>query len=142
MGDVVHLLVGVPQQAASDRDTQPGVVVRGGPAERLAEDATLGTTILVTVKGQTGVASSTVSSGLTGTVASSTATASLTLPTNQPSIISASATFDLVASLGHGPVYAEGQRVARIRVVAMLGGPAQVTYITASGREIAATSLQ
>jgi len=102
----------------------------------------LGTTILVSVKGQTGAGSSVVSTGLTGTVASSTATASVTLPTDQPSLISASATFDLVASLGQGPVYAEGERVERVRVVASLGGPALVTYITVFGREIPATLPQ
>jgi hypothetical protein len=107
-----------------------------------AAQVPLGTTILVSVKGQTGASSSVVSTGLTGTVASSTATANVTLPTDQPSLISASATFDLVASLGQGPVYAEGERVERVRVVASLGGPPQVTYITVSGREIPATLPQ
>ena len=36
--DLVHLVVGVPQQAAGDRDAQPGVVGRGGQTERLAKD--------------------------------------------------------------------------------------------------------
>lgn len=36
--DLVHLVVGVPQQTAGDRDAQPGVVGRGGQTERLAKD--------------------------------------------------------------------------------------------------------
>jgi hypothetical protein len=107
-----------------------------------AAQVPLGTTVLVSVKGLTGAGSSTLSGGLAGTVASSTATASVTLPTNQPSIITASATFDLVASSGQGPFYAEGERVERVRIAASLGGATQVTYITASGREIAAALLQ
>ena len=103
-----------------------------------ASQIPLGTTVLVSVKGQLGAGSSVVSTALSGTVASSSATANVTLPTTQPSIIGASATFDLVASSGQGPVYAEGERVERVRIVASLGGPAQVTYITASGREIPA----
>lgn len=107
-----------------------------------ASQVPLGTTILVSVKGQNGAGSSVVSSGLAGTLASSTATANVTMPTSQPSIISASATFDLVASLGQGPVYAEGERIERVRVAAGLGGAMEVTYITEFGREIAAASLQ
>jgi hypothetical protein len=105
-----------------------------------AAQVPLGTTILVSVRGLVGAGSSVVSNGLTGTVASSTATANVTLPTNQPSIITASATFDLVASSGAGPVYVEGERIERIRVATNLEGAAQITYITASGREIAAIS--
>jgi len=107
-----------------------------------AAQVPLGTTVIVSVKALTGAGSSTLSGGLAGTVASSTATASVTLPTNQPSIITASATFDLVASSGQGPFYAEGERVERVRIAASLGGATRVTYITASGREIAAALLQ
>ena len=107
-----------------------------------AAQVPLGTTVLVSVKGITGAGSSTLSGGLAGTVASSTATASVNMPTNQPSIITASATFDLVASSGQGPFYAEGERVERVRITASLGGATRVTYITASGREIAAALLQ
>jgi hypothetical protein len=64
----------------------------------------------------------------------------VTIPTNEPSIISATATFTLIASGGGGPVYAEGERVERVRVSATLGGATEIAYITASGREIVASS--
>jgi hypothetical protein len=98
----------------------------------------LGTTVQVTVRAQNGTATSTTSAGLTGTLASSTASVSVTIPTDQPSVISAVATFDRVAWGGGGPVYAEGEPIERVRVSATLGGPVRVTYITASGRELAA----
>ncbi len=94
----------------------------------------LGTVVTVTVSGvNDGNASG--SGALSGTVASSTASAGVTIPTTQPSVISASATF-VVASLGGGPVYAEGEEVDRVRVSAALGGASYVSYITKSGREV------
>jgi hypothetical protein len=98
----------------------------------------LGTTILVTATPQSGSQTSALSSGLSGTLPSSTATASLTLNLSQVSVLTATATFPLVASAGGGPVYAEGEEVTHMRVAAVLGGATQVTYITRSGREIIA----
>jgi hypothetical protein len=106
-----------------------------------AANIPLGTTITLTAKPQNGAASSTASTPLAGTVASSIATASLTIPTNQPSVISASATFTLAALSGAGPLFAQGEAVERVRVAAFLGGPSQVTYITTSGREVPADEL-
>jgi hypothetical protein len=106
-----------------------------------ATNVPLGTTIAVTVKPQNGAASSATSTPLSGTLDASTATASLTIPTNQPSVVSASATFTLAALPGVRPVYAGGEPVARVRVAAILGGPSQVTYITTSGREVPADQL-
>jgi hypothetical protein len=99
----------------------------------------LGTTVLVTVRGQNGIATSVTSSGLTGTLASSTTSVSLTVPTDQPSVISAVATFERVALGEGGPVYAEGEPITWVRVAASAGSPTRVTYITASGREVSAT---
>jgi hypothetical protein len=42
----------------------------------------------------------------------------------------------LVASLGTGPLYVEGEEVTHIKVAATFGGLTQVTYLTRSGREI------
>ena len=58
-----------------------------------ATNIPVGTTVTVTVKGLYDAASSTVSTPLVGTVASSTASASVTVPTNEPSVIGASANF-------------------------------------------------
>ena len=107
-----------------------------------ASNVPLGTTVSVKVTPLTGGASSAVSIPLGGTLAASTATASLTIPTNQPSVLSASATFTLAALPGAGPVFAQGEEVERVRVAAVLGGPSQVVYITTSGRELPAESLE
>lgn len=101
----------------------------------------LGTTVTVTVKPLDGAASSATSTALTGTLAASTATASLTIPTNQPSVISASATFTLAALPDAGPLFAQGKQVERIRVAAILGGLPTITYITRSGREVPVDAL-
>ena len=72
-------------------------------------------------------------------------------PERRPSgtLGSATATFPLVASAGHGPLYAggpvpspasggiEGEEVTHMKVTAVLGGPSQLSYLTRSGREVA-----
>jgi hypothetical protein len=103
-----------------------------------ASQIPLGTTVQVTVRGQNGGYASVTSGGLTGSLESATTSVSLTIPTDQPSVVSASATFERVAWGGDAPVYAEGERIERVRVSASRGGPTRVTYITASGREIVA----
>jgi hypothetical protein len=96
----------------------------------------LGTTLSVTVKGQQGgILSTATSSGLTGTIASSTASATITVPTNQPAVITASATFTVLALGRSGPVYADGESVKHVRLTTMLGGGTQLAYVTVSGRE-------
>jgi hypothetical protein len=127
--------------------TTPDITLPAGTANPMtidlaASNIPLGTTVTVTVKPQNGAASSATSTALAGTLAASTATASVTIPTNQPSVISASATFTLAALPGAGPVFAEGEEVEQVRVAAVLGGPSQVTYLTASGRELPAESLE
>jgi hypothetical protein len=54
----------------------------------------------------------------------------------QTSVLTATATFPLLASLGSGPIYAGGEVVRWVRVASTLGGPSTLTYITASGREV------
>ncbi len=103
-----------------------------------ASNIPLGTTVAVTAKPLDGAASSATSTPLAGTLAASTATASLTIPTNQPSVISASATFTLAAIPGTGPLFAQGEAVEQVRVATVLGGVSQVAYIATTGREIAA----
>jgi len=122
--------------------SSPDILLPAGTANPMtialaAANIPLGTTVTVTVKPLDGAASSATSTALTGTLAASTATASLTIPTNQPSVISASATFTLAALPNAGPLFAQGEQVERIRVAAVLGGPSRVVYITRSGREIA-----
>ncbi len=95
-----------------------------------------GTTVTLTVTGQTGGSTSTTAT-LTGSTASTSATANVTIPTNRPSLLLATATFTLTAANGGGPNFVEGEAVDAVRVTAAWGGGSQITYITRSGREIA-----
>jgi len=106
-----------------------------------ASNIPLATTILVTATPQSGTKATATNTGLTGTLESSTASLNLTL--TQTNVLTATASFPLVASLGTGPVYAagpvpslaEGEEVTHVRVAATYGGGSTITYITASGIE-------
>ncbi len=100
-----------------------------------------GTAILVTAMPQSGTPTSATSTGLSGTLDSATATASLAISLSQPNVLTATATFPLVASAGTGPVYAQGEEVKWVRVASPLGGGSSLTYITANGREVPAEAL-
>jgi hypothetical protein len=102
-----------------------------------ASNIPLGTVIQVTATPQSGSKTTATSSGLAGSVASSTAAASINLSLTQTNVLTATATFPLVASAGNGPIYAEGEEVTHVRVAAVLGGTSRVTYLTRSGRELA-----
>lgn len=92
----------------------------------------------MTVFPRTGATARATSPGLSGPLENTTATVNVSVPLDQPAILAASATFALVASLGTGPLYAEGEEVTHVRVAATFGGPSTVTYITASGKEVPA----
>jgi hypothetical protein len=78
------------------------------------------------------------SPALAGTNASATASVSVTLPSG-PSVMSATTTYTIVASLGDAmSTYAEGERVEKIELVASLGGPSKMKLITVSGKEFPA----
>lgn len=96
-----------------------------------------GTTVTVTVTPLTGASSNTTAL-LSGTTESSTATASVTISNTSVSVLSATATFTLQAGLDSTPVYADGERVIKMRVASVLGGRSEITYITESGREVPA----
>jgi len=91
----------------------------------------LGTTLQVTLTPENGARIVTQSTALTGTLASSTATASVTLP-DGISVIQASGTID-VAALG---IVLNGERIKSIEVNAVYGGKQTLTYITASNKRI------
>ena len=97
---------------------------------------------IVTVKSAPQYGTSNQATGtLTGTDASSSASVQVTISKAYPSVLTASITFQL-ASLGNGPVYAQGERVEKVRVEAALGGESTITYITVSGKEIPAKQLK
>jgi hypothetical protein len=120
----------------------PDVVLPGSTTNPVtvnisANQVPTGTTLTVTVVGLMGASSAATSTPLSGTLAASTATASVTLPTNEPSVISVSATFAIAALDGVGPYYADGEPVERMRVTAQTGGPSTLAFLTRSGREVA-----
>ncbi len=103
-----------------------------------ATNIPIGTFMAVSVVTE-GVATRTTvnSTPLTGTLAASTATANVTLQ-NGTSVISASATFATTTAGLEAPMMIAGEEVKWIRVAASYGAKSTVTYITESGREIAA----
>ncbi len=102
-----------------------------------AANIPLGTTIEVRLTPASGNPASVQSAPLTGTVAASTATASLTLPAGQ-SLLYATASIDLTASNVSQlkPIFIEGERVRKIEVGANFGGTSDVVYVTESGRRV------
>lgn len=92
----------------------------------------------VTLKASPAVGSATSATGtLAGTDTSSSASIQVNISKAYPSVLTASVTFQL-ASLGMGPIYAQGELVEKVRVEAAMGGGSTMTYITASGKEIPA----
>ena len=75
--------------------TLPAGTTNPVPVTITAANIPVGTVVTLTVLGFVGTVSS-VTATLGGTAASSSATASLTIPTNEPSVVSASATFTLL----------------------------------------------
>ena len=102
-----------------------------------AANIPLGTTIEVRLTPASGSPASVQSTPLTGTVAASTATASLTLPAGQ-SLIYATASIDLTGSNVSQlkPIFIEGERVRKIEVGANFGGASDVVYVTESGKRV------
>jgi len=90
----------------------------------------------VTVTAAGGARTTVQSTALAGNTANSTATANVTLPDGS-SIIMASATVVLTASAK--PMLINGERIDRIEVGAVFGGPSELTYITSTGKRIKKT---
>lgn len=127
--------------------TKPSGSLQGGPDIILpsnqsnpvnvalsASNIPLGTTLQVTLTPENGARVATQSTSLTGTLASSTATASVSLP-DGISVIQAAGTIDVA---GTQLTASNGEKVKRIEVSATYGGRSTVTYITESGKRISA----
>src|SRR5574337_738820 len=96
----------------------------------------------VTLKASPAVGTASTATGtLAGTDTSSSASIQINISKAYPSVLTASVTFQL-ASLGVGPIYAQGELVEKVRVEATMGGGSTMTYITASGKEIPAKQLK
>lgn len=102
-----------------------------------AANIPLGTIVQVTITPETGAFSTVQSTALAGTVAASTATASVNLPVTGMSVINATASYDLPAGNQRtSQLLIEGERVKRVEVATSYGGKSEVTYITESGKRI------
>ena len=101
-----------------------------------ASNVPLGTPVNLTITPYMGSPVTVTGTALTGTLESSVATANVNIPTNQPCVISASATFTLTASRNGQPMLIMGERVKMVHVASVFGGKSTITYITESGREI------
>lgn len=125
---------------------QPNGSLQGGPDITLpanqpnpvtvaltAANIPLGTTLQVILTPENGARVVTQSSALAGTVAASTANASISIP-DGICVIQASGTIDVGAS----NIMINGEKVSRIEVNAVFGGNPTVTYITASNKRIKA----
>ena len=101
-----------------------------------AANIPLGTTVEVRLTPASGSPASVQSTPLTGTVAASIATASLTLPAGQ-SLLYATASIDLTSNVAQlKPLFIEGERVRKIEVGANFGGKSDVVYVTETGRRV------
>lgn len=121
-------LQGVPDVIVPSAQPNPVTVALEGA------NLPVGTVVQVILTPSKGNRTTVQSSGLAGTEASSTASASVTLP-GGISVVSASAVIDLTLASAK-PLFMDGERVNRIEVAASFGGPSELTYVTQSGRRI------
>ncbi|WP_310452625.1 hypothetical protein [Sulfuritalea sp.] len=74
-------------------------------------------------------------SALAGTLQASTSTGSINIPSGS-SVLMASTTYALSVAQGEAlKIYAEGERVEKVNLAAVMGGEMRVTLITVSGKE-------
>jgi len=109
------------------------------PVALAASNIPTGTVLQVTATPETGARTTVNSTALTGTLASSTASANVTIPATGQSVICATVTVNLVA-LNREPVFMQGERVDRVEISATFGAKSEITYITESGKRIKRTS--
>ncbi len=121
-------LQGVPDIIVPSSQPNPVTVALEGA------NLPVGTIVQVTLTPSTGNRTTVQSSGLAGTEAASTATASITLPGGL-TVVSGSAVIDLTIASAK-PLFMEGERVNRIEVAAIFGRASELTYVTQSGRRI------
>jgi hypothetical protein len=132
--------VPVPQNPTGSYGT-PDITLPAGTTNPVevgisASNIPVGTTITVSVVPQSGVASNSASTALSGTQQSSTATASVNLSSTDTCVLVAETTFNIQTAMNY-----DGEKITKATVVASLGGGSQVTYITASGKKIPSWKL-
>ena len=96
---------------------------------------TVGSSITLTVIPASGLPITATSEPTTGVSENATASVSIDLPARQ-SVMQASVTYTVVAAVGDAmSVFAQGERVEKVRLSASLGGASLATLITVSGQE-------
>ena len=131
--------ISAPTTPVGSFQAPPDVVVPATQANPVtvaleAANLPLGTAVQVTLIPTFGARTTVASTGLAGTEAASTASASLTLPSGM-SVITATAVCDLTLASAR-PMFIDGERVRSIEVAAVFGAASEVTYVTQSGRRI------
>lgn len=128
-----------PNRPAGSLQGHPDIVLPANQSNPVtvalaASNIPPGTTLQVTLTPENGARIVTQSTALAGTLASTTASASVSLP-DGISVVQAAGTIDVA---GTQLTASNGEKVKRIEVTATYGGRPTVTYITESGRRIAA----
>jgi hypothetical protein len=120
--------------------SSPDVILPAGMSNPVAvvissTNIPAGTAVTIKSLSSIGTTVQTVTATLTGMNDPLTATANINMVISYPTILTVTATFTAMASNGT-PLYAEGERVDKIRVDSAMNGEQTVTYIMVSGREI------
>ena len=96
-----------------------------------------GTTVTITCVPEVG-ASKTATATLSGTQSLSTGSAQITISSGSANVLMATATFTFEVAANQMPIYADGEKVVKMKIASMFGGTSFITYITETGREIRA----
>jgi hypothetical protein len=137
--------VNVPTDPKGTFNNAPDIPFTAAPANPVtlgisAANIPLGTRATIILTPETGAITTVQSTPLAGTVAASTATASVTLPQGR-SLLNAIVTIEANAqTAGLAPEFIQGERVKQIKIAAQLGGASEIVYVTESGKEIRAKS--
>jgi hypothetical protein len=115
--------------------TVPTAQTNPVPVELAASNIPVGNIVQVKVTPEAGAPTTVQSTPLAGTLASSTATANVTLPTGV-CLISVTTTIDLALMSHLKPIFIDGERVRKMEISATFGRESEITYITESGKRI------
>lgn len=134
--------VTVPYPPHGQFGTPDVILTRTGqkPVGLAASGIPLGTTVEVTAKRDIGSPSvvTVTSTPLSGTVESSTATATVELPTLGSYYLEARATFSVPAGGAQESMKIDGEKVKKMRIETAEGAGSRVVYILESGKEVSA----
>jgi hypothetical protein len=110
------------------------------PVMLTATNIPVGTVFRVILLPQFGTATTVNSSGSAGTFATSTATANVTFPLGQISVLNADASFTLPLLASLFPLL-DGEPVEQILLAAALGEPSTMTLVSKSGKVVKVDQL-